>query len=117
MSGPLKNRRIRENGLTGHPSSNCPKAKPSDLIGLDIGLMPILLIYFHDKSYYLPPIESRTSRPTGWMERPMKNLLLAAFAALSLATAIVPVANARSTIASDAQATRLQQTGAYGSGG
>src|SRR3954447_18335676 len=28
--------------LTGHPSSNCPKAKPSDLIGLDIGLMPIL---------------------------------------------------------------------------
>jgi hypothetical protein len=47
----------------------------------------------------------------------MKNLLLAAFAALSLATAIVPVANARSTIAGDAQATRLQQTGAYGSGG
>src|SRR4051795_12277579 len=117
MSGPLKNRRIRESGLTGHPSSNCPKAKPSDLIGLDIGLILILLIYFHDKSYYLPPIESRTSRPTGWMERPMKNLLLAAFAALSLATAIVPVANARSSIAGDAQATRLQQTGAYGSGG
>jgi hypothetical protein len=30
----------------------------------------------------------------------MKNLLLAAFAALSLTAAIVPVANARSTIAS-----------------
>jgi len=88
-----------------------------DLIGLDIGVMPIPLIYFHDESYYLPPIESRTSRPTGWMEISMKNLLLAAFAVLSLTAAIVPAANARSTIAGDAQATRLQQTGAYGSGG
>jgi hypothetical protein len=51
------------------------------------------------------------------MEISMKNLILAAFAALSLTAAIVPVANARSTIAGDAQATRLQQTGAYGSGG
>src|SRR3954471_11773554 len=35
-------------------------------------------IYFYDESDYLPPIESRTSRPTGWMEISMKNLLLAA---------------------------------------
>jgi hypothetical protein len=51
------------------------------------------------------------------MEIPMKNLILAAFAALSLTAAIAPAANARSTIAGDAPATRLQQTGAYGSGG
>jgi hypothetical protein len=51
------------------------------------------------------------------MEISMKNLILAAFAALSLTTAIVPAANARSTMAGDAQATWLQQTGAYGSGG
>jgi hypothetical protein len=44
----------------------------------------------------------------------MKNLILAAFAALSLTAAIVPVANAASTVAKDAQATSMQQTGAYG---
>ena len=38
----------------------------------------------------------------------MKNMILAAFAALSLTTAIVPAANANSTIAGDAQATRMQ---------
>ena len=43
----------------------------------------------------------------------MKNLVLAAFAALSLTAAIAPVANAHSTVAGDAQATRMQQTGAY----
>lgn len=43
----------------------------------------------------------------------MKNLFLAAFAALSLTAAIVPVANAASTVAGDAQATRMQQTGSY----
>jgi hypothetical protein len=47
----------------------------------------------------------------------MKNLILAAFAALSLTAAVVPVANAASTVAGDAQATRLQQSGAYGAGG
>jgi len=47
----------------------------------------------------------------------MKNLILAAFAALSLTAAVVPVANATSTVADDAQATSMQQTGAYGSGG
>ena len=41
----------------------------------------------------------------------MKNLVLAAFAPLSLTAAIAPVASAASTIAGDAQATRLQQTG------
>jgi hypothetical protein len=43
----------------------------------------------------------------------MKNLILAVFAALSLTAAIAPVANAASTIAGDAAATRLQQTGSY----
>jgi hypothetical protein len=43
----------------------------------------------------------------------MKNLILAAFAALSLTAAIVPVANAASTVAGDSQATRMQQTGSY----
>jgi hypothetical protein len=43
----------------------------------------------------------------------MKNMILAAFAALSLAAAIAPVANAASTVAGDAQATRMQQTGSY----
>jgi hypothetical protein len=44
----------------------------------------------------------------------MQNLILAAIAALGLATAVVPVAaNANSTIAGDAQATRQQQTGSY----
>jgi hypothetical protein len=43
----------------------------------------------------------------------MKNLILAAFAALSLIIAVAPVANAASTIAGDAQATRIQQTGSY----
>jgi hypothetical protein len=51
------------------------------------------------------------------MEIPMKNLILAAFAALSLTAAVAPIASAHSTIAGDAQATRLQQTGAYGAGG
>src|SRR5690349_9881662 len=47
----------------------------------------------------------------------MKNFILAAFAALGLSAAVVPAANAASTVASDAQATRMQQTGAYGGNG
>jgi hypothetical protein len=48
----------------------------------------------------------------------MKNLFLAAFAALSVAAAIAPVASAAtfhngSTIGGDAAATRIQQTGGY----
>jgi peptidoglycan biosynthesis protein MviN/MurJ (putative lipid II flippase) len=43
----------------------------------------------------------------------MKNLLLAAFAALSLSAAVVPV-YAASTVAGDAAATRMQQTGSFG---
>ena len=46
----------------------------------------------------------------------MKNMILAAFAPLNLGLSIVPVANAAtsgSTVAGDAQATRMQQTGAY----
>jgi hypothetical protein len=44
---------------------------------------------------------------------PMKNLILAAVAALSLGAAVVP-AYAASTVAGDAKATRMQQTGSYG---
>jgi hypothetical protein len=40
----------------------------------------------------------------------MKNLILAAFAALTLSAAVVPAAFAHSTTAGDAQATRMQQT-------
>jgi hypothetical protein len=48
----------------------------------------------------------------------MKNLFLAAFAALSLTAAIAPAASAAvfhsgSTVAGDAAATRMQQTGQY----
>jgi hypothetical protein len=43
----------------------------------------------------------------------MKTLMLAALAALSLSAAVVPAANAASTVAGDAQATRMQQTGSY----
>jgi hypothetical protein len=48
----------------------------------------------------------------------MKNLILAAFAALSLTAAIAPMANAAvfhngSTVAGDSAATRMQQTGTY----
>jgi hypothetical protein len=62
--------------------------------------------------------ESRTSRPTGDGDNPMKNLFLAAFAALSLIVAIAPVARAAtfhngSTVAGDASATRMQQSGGY----
>jgi hypothetical protein len=46
-----------------------------------------------------------------------KALVLAAVAALSLTAAIVPIANAASTIAGDAAATRMQQTGSYGGSG
>ena len=42
----------------------------------------------------------------------MKNLILAAFAALSLSAVVVP-AFASSTVAGDAQATRIQQTSSY----
>ena len=40
----------------------------------------------------------------------MKNLILAAFAALTLSVAVAPAAFANSTIKGDAQATRMQQT-------
>jgi hypothetical protein len=43
----------------------------------------------------------------------MKNLILAAIAALSLTAAIVPAAFAKSTVAGDSAATRMQQTGSY----
>ena len=49
----------------------------------------------------------------------MKNMMLAALAALSLTAAVAPAANAAifhngSTVAGSAAATRMQQTGAYG---
>jgi hypothetical protein len=51
--------------------------------------------------------------PTLKWRTPMKSFILAAIAALSLATAVAPTAYARSMIAGDAQATRMQQTGSY----
>jgi hypothetical protein len=44
---------------------------------------------------------------------PMKNLILAAFAALSLSAAVVPAAFAHSTVAGDSLATQTQRYGAY----
>jgi hypothetical protein len=49
---------------------------------------------------------------------PMKNLILAAFAALSLSAAVAPLASAAayhngSTVFGDSVATRMQQTGSY----
>jgi len=46
-----------------------------------------------------------------------KALVLAAVAVMSLTAAIIPIANAASTIAGDAKATRMQQTGGYSGGG
>lgn len=43
----------------------------------------------------------------------MKNLILAAIAAIGLASAVAP-AFADSTVGGDALATRMQQTGTYG---
>lgn len=46
----------------------------------------------------------------------MKNMILAAFAALTLGVAIAPVANAASfgsSVAGDSQATQMQRTGSY----
>jgi hypothetical protein len=43
----------------------------------------------------------------------MKNLILAAFAALSLSAAVIPAAFAHSTVADDAAATRFQQQNSY----
>jgi hypothetical protein len=50
--------------------------------------------------------------------KPMKNLILAAFAALSLSATVAPLASAAtfhngSSVSGDAAATRWQQTGAY----
>jgi hypothetical protein len=56
---------------------------------------------------------SRTSCPTKDGEFPMKNLILAAFAALSLSAAVVPAAFAHSTVSDDAGATRFQQLNSY----
>ena len=41
---------------------------------------------------------------------PMKNFVLAAFAALSLSAAIIPVANAASSVSNNPPATSMQQT-------
>jgi hypothetical protein len=66
---------------------------------------------------HLPPIKPDISPDWRWRIS-MKTLFLAAFTALSLTVAVVPVASAAgfhngSTVAGDAAATRMQQTGAY----
>jgi hypothetical protein len=80
--------------------------------------MPNRRIIFFSAWTHLGLHESRTSRPTEAGDTPMKNLILAAFAALSLTAAIAPLANAASphngsSVAGDAAATRMQQTGQY----
>lgn len=47
----------------------------------------------------------------------MKNLFLAAFAALGLPAAVAPAANAGSTVAGERGATLMQQTESVGVGG
>jgi hypothetical protein len=81
--------------------------------------MPNRRIIFPAAWTHLPNHESRTSRPTEAGDTPMKNLILAALAAVSLTGALAPLANAAalhngSTLAGDAAATRIQQTGQYG---
>jgi hypothetical protein len=56
---------------------------------------------------------SATHRGRHVGELEMKNLILAAIAALGVAVTVAPAANAASTIAGDAKATRMQQTGSY----
>jgi len=77
------------------------------------------IIWFGSAISASPTYRRREYRHPLYLEvrSPMKNMILAAFAALSLTAAIAPVANAAvfhngSTIAGDAQATRMQQTGA-----
>lgn len=43
----------------------------------------------------------------------MRNLFLAALAALSLGAAVVPAAHAQSSVDNNNLATRMQQTGSY----
>jgi hypothetical protein len=74
------------------------------------------IIFWRARSYLRS--RSRTSRPTEDGDNPMKNMILAAFAALSLTAAVAPAANAalfhnNSTVADDAAATQMQQQGAY----
>jgi hypothetical protein len=74
--------------------------------------MPGSRIIFAEVLVYLLSIEAGLSSGESWRNS-MKNLILAAVAALGLATTVVPAANASSTVAGDAQATRTQQTGSY----
>jgi hypothetical protein len=68
---------------------------------------------------HFPFIEAGHSRPTEDWRISMKNLVLAAFAALSLSATVAPLASAAtfhngSTVVGDSFATRMQQTGSYG---
>jgi hypothetical protein len=67
-------------------------------------------------AYPISPASKPDISPDWRWRIPMKNLILAAFAVLSLSAVVVPVANAAafhngSTVAGDAAATRMQQTG------
>jgi hypothetical protein len=77
-------------------------------------LCSILTMWFR---VHLPVIEAGNASAESW-SLPMKNLILAAVAALSLTAAIAPLANAAvfhngSTVSGDRTATRIQQTGSY----
>src|SRR5271165_4441079 len=77
----------------------------------------------HRRSDYHPPCIGPSNAPSKpdispdqrW-SIPMKNLILAAFAALSLTAVVAPIANAavfHSTVAGNAAATRMVQTGSF----
>ena len=74
---------------------------------------------YHAKREGLTTHSSKPDIPPDQRWRiPMKNLILAAFAALSLSAAIAPLASAAtfhngSSVAGDSAATRFQQTGSY----
>jgi hypothetical protein len=75
------------------------------------------IIIWHMQTHF-NSCRCRTSRPTEDGDNPMKNMILAAFAALSLTAAVAPVANAaifhnNSTVAGDSAATQMQQQGGY----
>jgi hypothetical protein len=58
-------------------------------------------------------IAPQTLRTVSWRFE-NENLILAAFAALSLTAAVAPAVHAASTVDGDRVATRMQQTGSYG---
>lgn len=82
--------------------------KPADFRAISINLMQRQAVIVNGSRPHLRAV------CIFWIRRKtMRNLFLAALAALSIGAAIVPAAHAASTIANNSVATRLQQTGSY----